>query len=362
MLAPVAGGAEGLTHALDRFAGRWSKMRDLAPDKLSELRRVATIESVGSSTRIEGAALSDREVAAVLGGLTVDGFRARDEEEVRGYGDLLEMVFAGYERMRVSESTVKSLHHALLRHSRKDARHRGDYKTAPNHVEATYPDGRRVVVFSTAPPAQTRWWMSRLIDEFNAAWRSERWHPLVLTADFVLWFLAIHPFQDGNGRLSRALTTLLLLKAGYDYVPYASLERVIEDNKAAYYAALRASQVTVVQEPAQYRDWLEFFFRCLRTQQDTLAATLDRALQQSSLIPVQERILDVVRSRGPQTSTALATALGISQRTVRYHLMRLTQAGRLTAPPRRAGRLYSLPLEPPQAGPLARARGRRGGL
>lgn len=351
MLVSVAGGAEALTHPLDRFAGRWSKLRDLAPDKLGELRRVATIESVGSSTRIEGAALSDREVAAVLGGLTVDSFRARDEEEVRGYGEVLESIFAAYDRMKLTESTVKSLHHALLRHSRKDARHRGDYKTAPNHVEAAYPDGRRVVVFRTAPPAQTRWWMARLMDELAAAWRSERWHPLVLVADFVLWFLTIHPFQDGNGRLSRALTTMLLLKAGYDYVPYSSMERVIEDNKAAYYAALRTSQVNVVRDAVAYREWLEFFLRCLRTQQDTLAATLQTALEQSRLVPVQERILDAIRARGPQTSTALAEALGISQRTARYHLHRLTESGRLVAPPRRAGRLYALSAEPPRITP-----------
>lgn len=342
MLRPVAGGAEALTHALDRFAGRWHKMRDLAPERLGELRRVATVESVGSSTRIEGAALSDPQVAAVLDGLSFDSFHARDEQEVRGYADVLELVFDGHARMVVSESMVKTLHQVLLAHSTKDVRHRGDYKTAPNHVEASYPDGTRVVVFRTAPPAETRWWMSHLLEELDAAWRSDSWHPLVLIADFVLWFLTIHPFQDGNGRLSRALATLLLLKAGYEYVPYSSMEHVIEERKADYYAALRASQATVVRDAAQYRDWLVFFLGAVRAQQQSLAATLEDALQRAGLVPAQERILDAIRTRGPQGSAALAASIGLSERTIRYHLHRLVESGRVTAPPRRVGRLYSL--------------------
>jgi Fic family protein len=334
MLLPVAGGAEALTHP-----------RDLAPHRLSELHRVATIESVGSSTRIEGAALSDADVAAVLGGLSFDSFRARDEQEVRGYADLLELIFEGHHRMALTESTVKSLHQVLLNQSVKDERHRGDYKRAPNHVEAVHPDGRRVVVFRTAPPAETRWWMVRLIGELDTAWRSGAWHPLVLTADFVLWFLTIHPFQDGNGRLSRALTTLLLLKAGYDYVPYSSLERIIEEHKADYYAALRVAQATVFGDATGYRDWLSFFLGAVGAQQQSLAATLELELQRAGLIPAQERILDAIRTRGPQSSAALATLLGLSARAVRYHLQHLTSAGRLTAPPRRAGRVYSLPAD-----------------
>lgn len=346
MLAPVAGGAEALTHAIDRFSGRWQKLRDIAPDTLGELRQVATVESVASSTRIEGVTLSDSEVAAVLAGLTVDSFRARDEQEVRGYGELLETIFADHARMELTESTVKALHQILLRHSEKDAWHRGDYKKGPNHVEATQPDWSTTVVFRTAPPSETRWWMPRLLAELRAAWDSGDWHPAVLTADFVLWFLAIHPFQDGNGRMSRALTTLLLLKAGYEYVPYSSLERVVEDNKAAYNAALRASQTTVVSDGERYRDWLTFFLTSMRTQQQTLESTLEHALARAGLVPPQQRILDAIRMRGPQSSGRLAEDLGLNPRTVRYHLARLVAAGKLDTSPRRAGRLYALPSRP----------------
>jgi Fic family protein len=334
-----------LLRRLDTFAGRWHKLRDLAPERLGQLRRVATIESVGSSTRIEGAELSDEEVADILRGLSVESFRSRDEQEVRGYRDLLELIFEQYSQIAVTENNLKQLHSVLLRYSEKDAYHRGEYKRTPNSVEKVHPDGRREVVFATADPAQTRWWMERLVAEFEAAWDSDRWHPLVLIADFVLWFLAIHPFQDGNGRLARAITTLLLLRAGYDYAPYASLERIVEDNKGEYYTALRASQVAVRGDAADYGVWLEFFLKACLAQQARLETVVERGLRQADLPAPQARILAAIGDEGPMTSTALAERLDLTSRTVRYHLNRLTKAERLVATTRRAGRLYSLPPE-----------------
>jgi Fic family protein len=304
---------------------------------------VATIESVASSTRIEGVELSDEEVSDILQGLSVESFRSRDEQEVRGYKDLLELIFEQHAGITVTENNLKQLHGVLLRYSEKDAHHRGEYKRTPNSVEKVYDDGRREVVFATADPAQTRWWMERLVAEFDAAWDSGRWHPLVLIADFVLWFLAIHPFQDGNGRLARALTTLLLLKAGYDYAPYASLERIVEDNKREYYTALRASQVATRVDAADYGDWLGFFLQACSAQQARLEKVVERGLRQADLPAPQARILGEISDEGPMTSTALAERLELSARTVRYHLNSLTRAGRLVATKRRAGRLYSLP-------------------
>lgn len=332
-----------MLHRLDTFAGRWHKLRDLAPEQLGQLRRVATIESVGSSTRIEGSELSDNEVADVLRGLSVESFRSRDEQEVRGYKDLLELIFEQHAGITITENNLKQLHQFLLRYSEKDAYHRGEYKKTPNSVEKAYADGRREVIFAAADPAQTRWWMQRLVAEFNEAWDSGRWHPLVLVADFVLWFLAIHPFQDGNGRLARALTTLLLLRAGYDYAPYASLEKIIEDNKREYYVALRASQVATRTAPATYDVWLEFFLKASSAQQSRLEEVLERGLQQTELPAPQVRILRAIGERGPMTTPALSEHLGLPQRTVRYHLRRLTRVGKLAAGTQRAGRLYSLP-------------------
>lgn len=345
VLAPVAGAEQfmPLTRQLDLFCGRWLKLRELAPERLKELRRVATIESVASSTRIEGAELSDEDVGRILSGLSLDSFRARDEQEVRGYHELLELIYEQHATLPVTESSIKEFHRILLQYSEKDRHHRGQYKSGPNDVEAHHPDGRREVVFRTAPAAETRWWMPRLLEEFRAAEDADSWHPLVLIADFILWFLAIHPFEDGNGRLSRALTSLLLLQHDYAYIPYASLERIIEDNKRSYYASLRQSQMDARQDARSYGPWLTFFLRSLAAQQQRLAGLVDDATRRASLAPAQSRILDYVREHGPTTSSSLAAQLGLNQRTVRYHLQRLTGMGMLEATRPVAGRLYGLP-------------------
>src|SRR6266568_1966575 len=219
---------------IDEFKGRWKVMESLAPEKLTSLRRIATIESVGSSTRIEGAKLSDREVEKLLSGVKAKSFASRDEQEVAGYADAMDMVFESFESIAITENHIKQLHGVLLKYSSKDQEHRGHYKKVPNHVEAFGPDGKSLgVVFETATPFETPAWMKEeLVDWFNESVSEETHHPLILIGIFIVAFLAIHPFKDGNGRLSRILTTLLLLRAGYGYVPYSSMEGIIEANSS----------------------------------------------------------------------------------------------------------------------------------
>jgi Fic family protein len=196
---------------IDEFKGRWTVIETLAPEKLTTLRRIATIESVGSSTRIEGSKLSDAEVEKLLSGLHTKSFASRDEEEVAGYADAMDMIFEGYDAIASTENHIKQLHGVLLKYSSKDQDHCGQYKTVTNHVEAFGPDGKSLgVVFETATPFETPGWMKDLVDWFNRAVEEESHHPLILIGIFIVVFLAIHPFKDGNGRLSRALTTLLL--------------------------------------------------------------------------------------------------------------------------------------------------------
>jgi Fic family protein len=231
---------------IDEFKGRWKVMESVAPEKLTSLRRIATIESVGSSTRIEGAKLSDREVEKLLSGVKAKTFASRDEQEVAGYADAMDMVFESFESITITENHIKQLHGVLLKYSSKDQEHRGHYKKVPNHVEAFGPDGKSLgIVFETATPFETPGWMKELVNWFNESVSEETHHPLILIGIFIVVFLAIHPFKDGNGRLSRVLTTLLLLRAGYGYVPYSSMESVIEANKDNYYPALRRTQRTI---------------------------------------------------------------------------------------------------------------------
>jgi Fic family protein len=345
-IVPVSDGGRflAITGRLDRFSGQWLKLKSQAPDQIEELRVIATIESVASSTRIEGAQLSNEQVRQVLEGVRIDSFRARDQQEVRGYRDLLELFRTQHAELKITETMLKEFHRVLLVHSEKDTRHRGDYKRGPNHVEIAGDGGPPVVVFRTAPPAETRWWMERIIAELNSAWDDPQWHRLLLIADFILWFLAIHPFEDGNGRLARALTNLLLLRAGYEYVPYASLESVIEDRKADYYIALQTSQVAARDKPAEYGKWVDFFLRALEAQQQVLMGRLNKVAQRQRITEPRVRILDVITERGPMTTPEIAAALGMSERTVRYHLVRLRREHLLEAPARMAGRRYGLPL------------------
>ncbi len=334
---------------IDEFKGHWRKLGEIRAERLTSLRQVTTIESAGSSTRIEGAELSDDEVAKVLQGLKVDSFRARDGAEVRGYAELLQLVFDGHSDIPLTENHLKQLHQVLLGHVPKDERHRGEYKKFDNHVEARHPDGRVEIVFRTASPFDTPRQMTNLVVATNEVLQGDEIHPLITIARFIVEFLAIHPFQDGNGRLSRAVTALLLLRSGYDYIPYASVERVIEDNKAEYYHALRVSQTAMQEDPAAFGVWMIFFLRVLRTQARSLAAKLELERSILQLKDIQVKVLEHVERHGRATTTEVALALGVDPRAVRYHLGLLVKQGLLQAHGERRGRDYTRPIAPNSA-------------
>src|ERR1035437_3285268 len=262
---------------IDEFKGAWRSLGTLAPERLKALRHVATIESIGSSTRIEGSKLTDREVERLLSNLEIRKFSSRDEQEVAGYAEVMETVFRAWSEIPITENHIKQLHRDLLRCSDKDERHRGEYKTLRNDVGAFDADGKMIgVVFETASPFDTPRRMAELIAWLKDARELRRPHPLLIIAVFIIVFLEIHPFQDGNGRLSRILTTLLLLQAGYAYVPFSSLESVIENSKESYYLALRQTQGTLHSEKPNWQPWLLFFLRGLQQQKRRLAAKVER--------------------------------------------------------------------------------------
>jgi Fic family protein len=315
-----------LVAEIDEFKGRWESLGRLAPDKLQSLRRVATIESVGSSTRIEGAKLSDREVDLLLSNLDISSFRSRDEEEVAGYAEVMDTVFSSWEHIAFSENHIKQLHGMLLKYSRKDSSHRGEYKKLANNVEAFDADGKSIgVIFETATPFDTPRLMTDLVVSTIQLLDGPEQHPLLVISAFTVHFLAIHPFQDGNGRLSRVLTTLLLLKSGYFYVPYSSLERVIEENKDSYYRSLRLSQKQIRTEKENLDAWTRFFLQCLKKQKDVLLQKIEREKLLERLPPVSEQLLALARERGRLTITEAVTLLAINRNTAKLHLRQLVQ-------------------------------------
>ena len=316
---------------LDEFKGAWRALRALAPERLAALRRIATIESVGSSTRVEGAKLSDREVERLLAGLDTHSFRSRDEEEVAGYAEVMETVFAGWEAIPLTENHVKQLHQILLKYISKDVRHRGDYKKLPNHVEAFDADGQSLgVVFATTSPLETPWRMQELIEWTRRALDGSIWHPLLVIAVWTVCFLAIHPFQDGNGRLSRVLTTLLLLRAGYGYVPYSSLESVIEASKEGYYLALRRTQGTLSADVPDWEPWTLFFLRALQRQKARLEEKVTREQAWGTALPLLSvQILELAREHGRVSTAQIEALTGESRSTIKARLSALVQAGKM---------------------------------
>ena len=299
---------------IDEFKGAWRALGTLAPDRLSALRRVATIESIGSSTRIEGSKLSDREVEQLLSNLEIGSFATRDEQEVAGYAELMDLVFSSWQDIPFTENHVKQLHQVLLRHSDK-----------------------------TASPFDTPRLMTELVAWVNEARDTARLHPLLVIAIGVVVFLEIHPFQDGNGRLSRVLTTLLLLQAGYAYVPYSSLESVIEQGKEAYYLALRQTQGTIRSDAPDWQPWLLFFLRSLAEQVRRLEKKVERERIVLAAMPaLQLQIVEFAREHGRVTIGEAISLTGASRNTLKQHFRALVERGTLNLHGHGRGAWYDL--------------------
>jgi Fic family protein len=323
----------GLVARIDEFKGAWRALGTLAPDRLSALLRVATIESIGSSTRIEGSKLSDRDVERLLSNLQIQRFSTRDEQEVAGYAKVMEMVFTSSQDITLTENHIKQLHRDLLVHSEKDAWHRGHYKTSNNSVVAFDENGQQLgVVFETASPFDTPRLMTELVTWFARERDAGHVHPLLLTGLWVVVFLEIHPFQDGNGRLSRVLTTLLLLQAGYAYVPYSSLESVVEQSKEAYYLALRQTQGTIRSRAPNWQPWLLFFLRSLAEQVRRLNRKIEREkLVLAALPELSLQIVEFAREHGRVTMADAMQLTGGSRNTLKLHFRALVARGQLRA-------------------------------
>jgi Fic family protein len=320
---------------IDEFKGKWRALNTLAPDRLAALRKIATIESVGSSTRIEGARLSDRQVQELLSNIGQQSFTTRDEQEVAGYAEVMDSIFASWESIPFSENYIKQFHKMLLKHSPKDDRHRGEYKKFSNSVQAFDADGNILgIVFETTSAFDTPRQMTEIVNWTADRLISPMIHPLLTIGVFVVTFLAIHPFQDGNGRLSRILTTLLLLKAGYGYVPYSSLESIIEESKEGYYLALRQTQGTLVggaflqenqEQPPNWEPWLLFFLRVMQRQKNRLQTKLDTEKIMASMLPLLSvRILELAKEHGRVTTQLIELATGENRSTIKSRLKQLT--------------------------------------
>lgn len=252
---------------IEELKGRWIQGINLSPQFLSRLKRSVLITSTGASTRIEGARLSDEDVENLMQGIAIERFSDRDQEEVKGYFELLQNIFDSWQDLKFSESAIKHFHKELLKYTQGDVLHRGNYKSKENQVRMVNAKGADLgILFDTTPAYLTPKEMNELVDWTKKALNEKKYHPLLVIGNFIVEFLNIHPFEDGNGRLSRILTNLLLLKEGYLYMPYVSHEKLIEDHKTDYYLALRTSQKTFKTKNEDINPWLNFFLNILFSQ------------------------------------------------------------------------------------------------
>lgn len=316
---------------IDEFKGAWRALGSLAPERLLALRRVATIESVASSTRIEGSKLTNAEVDALLSDIKVKKFTTRDEQEVAGYAEVMELLFASWEHIPFNENHIQQLHRDLLQYSNKDGHHRGQYKKISNNVAAFNEKGEQVaVVFETATPFDTPRLMQELVEWVRHARENKTLHPLLVVAVFVVVFLEIHPFEDGNGRLSRILTTLLMLQFGYSYVPYSSLESIIEQNKGGYYIALRQTQGTIRTDSPNWQPWIVFFLSSLASQVKRLGEKVERERMLSQRLPkLSGDLVALAREHGRLTTVQAEQQTGANRATIKAHLAKLVKDGHL---------------------------------
>lgn len=310
---------------LGEHKGREGLFRRTSPQVLETLRKVAVVESTESSNRIEGIVASRERIEQLVAGSTLP--QNRSEQEIAGYREVLATIHANHGDMPFTPSLVLQLHRDLYQFLPQDG---GRFKGVDNEISETRPDGTRVVRFRPVSAFETPRAMEEL-HRLYARYREEgRVEPLLLVAAYVLDFLCIHPFLDGNGRMARLLSLLLLYKEGYEVGRYISLERVIERQREGYYAALLASSQDWHEGRHDVLPWWEFFlgvallgaYRELesRTDQVTSAPGAKSAMVRETIyrLPQRFRIADVLKS-----------CPGISRPTVDRVLRQLKEAGEI---------------------------------
>ncbi len=312
-----------LISEIDRFDANWTAIERKEVQTLKELKSIATVRSVGASNRIEGNRMSDEEVNMLLQKIDVTNLTDRDSQEVVGYFEVLDLISESYSTISVTENHIKSLHNSLMKYSTKDEWHKGNYKLHSNAVEASFPDGTRQIIFQTTEAGiATEDAIRALLHWYNS---ETEVHELIKVASFVYDFLSVHPFQDGNGRLSRLISTLLLLKNGYKWIQYVSFEHEIENRKNEYYQVLRSCQAQRPNEDITV--WIQFFLNCLSNIQLQLLTKLQKSGMETQLSPKEKSIYSIIQNRPNIQSGEIAEKLDIPAPTVKRILSELLKKG-----------------------------------
>jgi len=311
---------------IESIKGKWEGSTKLSPQILGRLKQSILVTSTGASTRIEGSKLSDEDIEKMLRGISIQKFSNRDGQEVRGYYELLQNVFNSWESLVFNENMVKHFHKELLKYVEKEVEHLGEYKKKENAVVMINEAGESVgVLFETTKAYLTPKEMYELLNWTKIALSQNKYHPLLVIANFLVEFLTIHPFEDGNGRLSRILTNLLLLKQGYVYMLYVSHEKLIEDNKPDYYLALRKSQKAIRTNQADISPWVEFFMSILLTQSQKAIQLLTQTNVETFLSPQQLVVWNYMEKVVQTSPREISRETGVPRPTINQVLNKLLE-------------------------------------
>jgi Fic family protein len=312
-----------LISTIDRFDANWTAIERKEGQSLKELKSIATVRSVGASNRIEGNKMNDNEVDILLQKIDITNLTDRDSQEIVGYFEVLELIAESNENINLTESNIKALHNSLMKYSTKDQWHKGAYKSLSNSVVASLPDGTKQIIFQTTEAGfPTENAINQLIQWYHS---EKEVHSIIKIACFVYEFLSVHPFQDGNGRLSRLISTLLLLQNGYKWIQYVSFEHEIENQKNEYYKVLRSCQAQRPNEDITI--WIFFFLQCLSNIQVQLMSKLKKNGIETRLLPKEKIIYDIIQNRPNIQSGEISQKLAIPLPTVKRILSNLIEKG-----------------------------------
>jgi Fic family protein len=329
---------------IDSFKSTWAGLEKKENRYLKELRKMATIQSIGSSTRIEGATMQDEEIQSLLKNIKISTLKSRDEQEAVGYYEAIDLVFNNFNSITLTENYIKQLHGILLKYSEKDVSFRGRYKNIPNKVIAPYPDGKQRTIFNTAEPHLVDKEIRDALNWTNDQLSGGNIHPLLVIPVFINEFLSIHPFRDGNGRLSRLLTIMLLLKQGYTFIPYVSFENIIEHRKKDYYEALMKGQKNRSSKKEKIDAWVLFFLECLQEMIDLLGKKYDVYKNKGGYVnPRQKNILEAIKVNQPVKFSDICRALpAYPKDTIKKDIQYLLHEHRIESIGRNKGTIYNI--------------------
>ncbi|HLC26895.1 MAG TPA: Fic family protein [bacterium] len=255
---PISQNLLMMVRALGEFRGRQNLYQEQSPEILETLKRVAVVQSVESSNRIEGITVAADRLEAIVTKKTRP--KGRSEEEVAGYRDVLAEIHANAKRMTLNPKLILEFHRQMYAHTSEKG---GRWKEKDNAILEILPDGRQVVRFRPVSALAAPEFMKELCSLYHRAVDDRQAEPLLLIASFVFDFECIHPFWDGNGRIGRLLTLLLLYQAGYEVGRYIGLERIVEESKETYYEVLLKSSQEWHEAKHDLRPWWNYFLGTL---------------------------------------------------------------------------------------------------